>query len=78
MGVGTIHVPLAEMISAFGLDHMRDCMLALITERNLAYYCILTNCRDVKTGIFSKELLLYHPAPMKTKDDGFKELIALL
>lgn len=61
IGMGTIHVPLGVMIDTFGMDSMIQSMSELINKRKLAYYGILTNCRDSTTGEYKKELLLYHP-----------------
>lgn len=50
------------MIENFGLDPMKENMRDLINKRKLAYYGILTNCRDTLTGEYKKEVMLYHPA----------------
>ena len=66
IGLGTIHVPLRLMIDTFGLNNMQKDMAELISLRKLAYYGILTNCRDSSTGEYRKEVLLYHPRPEST------------
>lgn len=61
IGMGTIHVPLKLMIENFGLGPMKLAMQELLTNKNLSYYGILTNCRDASTGEYRKEVLLFHP-----------------
>lgn len=61
IGLGTIHVPLKVMIESYDLETMKKSMSELIATRKLAYYGILTNCRDSQTGEYRKEVLLYHP-----------------
>jgi hypothetical protein len=60
IGMGTIHVPLRMMIDTFGMESMIHAMSDLIIKRKLAFYGILTNCRDTVTGEYKKEVLLYH------------------
>ena len=61
VGVGTIHVPLKVMLETYGINQMKEAMLQLMNERGLAFYGILTNCRNQEIGEFTKEILLYHP-----------------
>ena len=46
IGIGTIHVPIKLMIETFGIESMKKDMMELIKTRKLAFYGIMTNCRD--------------------------------
>ena len=61
IGMGTIHVPLRLMIDTYGMESMIQSMSELTAKRKLAFYGIMTNCRDTVTGEYKKEVLLYHP-----------------
>jgi hypothetical protein len=50
-------------------------IITLLKERNLAYYGILTNCRDSSNGEYRKEVLLFSPNP---QNDKFLEFSAHL
>ncbi len=69
IGVGTIHVPLDLMIESFSLNGIKEAISALIEERpSLAFYAILTNCRNRETGKYNKEIFLYRPPHSKVND----------
>ena len=56
------------MKEKFGIDGMTEAVQALIAERGLSYYGILTNCRDKESGEYRKEVLLLSNNP---EADGF-------
>lgn len=72
IGIGTIHVPIAVMIERFGIDGVAGTIRQLIKERSLAYYGILTNCRDSATGDYKKEVLLLTNNP---ESDSFADFV---
>lgn len=71
IGVGTIHVPIKVMEDAFSLEHMKEAIKTLLSERSLAYYGILTNCRERDSGEYRKEVLLFTPNPSKDRFTDF-------
>lgn len=81
VGVGTIHVPLDVMMKEYGFEEIKRAIEELLkSKKGLAYYGILTNCRDKSTGDYSKEVLLYRPEKVSSEksNDHFLEFAEYL